>query len=678
MTDKPLQILELFGGVGSPRCALRNIGVPVKAIDYVEIDEKAVRSYNAMFEKELKYKKQDVRGYNLRPDILIHGSPCFTKDTLVLTNKGYKNIVDIEVGDLVLDHNNKYSKVTNFLEQGKKEIWKIKGMSFDELNTTENHKFLVRKRYQQWNNEKRCYERLFEEPEWKECKDLTKDDFLGIAINKESKLPIWEGVECTRGKTTYIKNNLDFSDDRFWYLCGRFLGDGWTRTRKDRNNNLSGIIICCGKHKSDYFEAKIGDLFKYTKIEERTVYKYQFPNKELAYFLNQFEKGAKGKFIPNFIMDLPINYLMSFLDGYLDSDGCFSQGKFSATSISRELIYGIGQCVAKVYNRPYSIYKHKNLKTHVIEGRLVNQNDSYTLTFKLHKSKQDVAFYEDGYIWFPIRSIENTGLYEDVYDITVEDSHSFTANGSIVHNCQSFSIAGKQQGADKGSGTESSLMWETIEIIKQMGVWKPKIVIWENVKNVLSKHMIHNFNQYLSEMHKLGYTNSFELLDARDFGLPQSRKRVFTISMLGNEEFNFDDLMHSPMKSIDKYLEDNKEVSDRYVVTQPSILNHIGEKGVKRATVIGDYAYTITTRQDRSPCQIVDMKDGRYRFLTERECWRLQGYTDEDYENALKVNPTKKGCMNFTLYKQAGNSIAVPIFESIFRKIIFGETEKGE
>ena len=71
-----IKILELFGGIGSPRCALRNIGVPVKAIDYVEIDEKAVRSYNAMFETELKYKTQSVVGYNLKPDILIHGSPC--------------------------------------------------------------------------------------------------------------------------------------------------------------------------------------------------------------------------------------------------------------------------------------------------------------------------------------------------------------------------------------------------------------------------------------------------------------------------------------------------------------------------------------------------------------------------------------------------------------------------
>ena len=71
-----IKILELFGGIGSPRCALRNIGVPVKSIDYVEIDEAAVRSYNAMFANELPYKPSSVVGWNLKPDILIHGSPC--------------------------------------------------------------------------------------------------------------------------------------------------------------------------------------------------------------------------------------------------------------------------------------------------------------------------------------------------------------------------------------------------------------------------------------------------------------------------------------------------------------------------------------------------------------------------------------------------------------------------
>ena len=67
-----IQILELFGGIGSPRCALRNLNIPTKAIDYVEINEKAVRSYNSMFREELAYKTQTVVGWNLKPDILIH------------------------------------------------------------------------------------------------------------------------------------------------------------------------------------------------------------------------------------------------------------------------------------------------------------------------------------------------------------------------------------------------------------------------------------------------------------------------------------------------------------------------------------------------------------------------------------------------------------------------------
>jgi site-specific DNA-cytosine methylase len=65
-----IKILELFGGIGSPRCALRNIGIPVKAIDYVEIDESAVRSYNAMFAEDLPYQTQSVVGWNLNQSTL--------------------------------------------------------------------------------------------------------------------------------------------------------------------------------------------------------------------------------------------------------------------------------------------------------------------------------------------------------------------------------------------------------------------------------------------------------------------------------------------------------------------------------------------------------------------------------------------------------------------------------
>ena len=247
----------------------------------------------------------------------------------------------------------------------------------------------------------------------------------------------------------------------------------------------------------------------------------------------------------------------------------------------------------------------------------------------------------------------------------------------LIHGspCQDFSIAGKQKGADEGSETRSSLMWETIHIIQNMGKWKPKYVIWENVKNVLSKHMRANFERYLSEMEKLGYSNNYKILDARDFGLPQARKRVFTISVLGEEQFCFDDLITTPMKKIADFLLDNKNVPSVYDVTQPSIYNVIGHTGIKRATVIKDFAYTITTRQDRTPAQVIDCGNGRYRYLTELECWRLQGYTDEDYKKAEEAQE-RSGRYYMALYNQAGNSIAVPIFESIFRKIILNETVK--
>lgn len=262
----------------------------------------------------------------------------------------------------------------------------------------------------------------------------------------------------------------------------------------------------------------------------------------------------------------------------------------------------------------------------------------------------------------------------------------------LIHGspCQDFSIAGHQgkataadgrinkgKGADEGSGTRSSLMWETVHIIEQMGEWKPTVVVWENVKNVLSKHMIHNFNRYLSYMEKLGYSNNYKVLDARDYGIPQARQRCFTVSVLGDHPFDFELMQKRPMSDISNFLESGN-VSDCYMVTQPSVYNSIGKKGIRRAKVIEDYANTITTRQDRTPAQVIDLGDGKYRYLTELECWRLMGYSDEDYyaaESTCKVEPGK---MNRTLYHQSGNSIVVPIFEEMFRVIISDILERKD
>lgn len=222
----------------------------------------------------------------------------------------------------------------------------------------------------------------------------------------------------------------------------------------------------------------------------------------------------------------------------------------------------------------------------------------------------------------------------------------------LIHGspCQDMSIAGHQgkatkeggrinhgKGADKGSRTRSSLMWETIHIIQNMGEWKPKYVIWENVKNVLNSYNRKNFERYLKEMEILGYSNNFDTLDAREFGLPQARERVFTVSVLHGEQFDFKDLIKTPMRNISEFLLNNDDVPAVYDVTQPSVYNAIGATGIRRATVIKDFAYTITTRQDRTPAQVIDCGNGRYRYLTELECWRLQGYTDEDYQRAKAV-----------------------------------------
>ena len=101
----------------------------------------------------------------------------------------------------------------------------------------------------------------------------------------------------------------------------------------------------------------------------------------------------------------------------------------------------------------------------------------------------------------------------------------------IMHGspCQDFSLAGKQAGGDEGSGTRSSLMYETIRIVEKL---RPKYVIWENVKNVISKKHIHNFNNYITRMSELGYTSYYQVLNAKDYGIPQNRERVFTISIL--------------------------------------------------------------------------------------------------------------------------------------------------
>lgn len=251
----------------------------------------------------------------------------------------------------------------------------------------------------------------------------------------------------------------------------------------------------------------------------------------------------------------------------------------------------------------------------------------------------------------------------------------------LIHGspCQDYSPLGKQYGGNVEDGTRSSLMFETVKIIQNMGMWRPRIVIWENVPNVLSKKMRGAFNHYLDDMQRLGYSSNYEILDAMDFGIPQARKRIFIVSKLDGTLFNFKLMEKKPLKSVWEFIED--DVDDRYTITAKSMLRYINgsstfvpaseTKFKGRIEVVSDHVKTITTAQDRNPNSgVIDLGNGSYRILTEKECWRLMGFDDQDYSNAESEHPRRKNFLNATLYHQAGNSIVVDVLEEIFSKVI--------
>jgi DNA (cytosine-5)-methyltransferase 1 len=146
-------------------------------------------------------------------------------------------------------------------------------------------------------------------------------------------------------------------------------------------------------------------------------------------------------------------------------------------------------------------------------------------------------------------------------------------------------------------------MFETIKIIENLGAWKPKVVIWENVKNVLSKKMVSAFSHYLNDMEDLGYAKSYQVLDARDFGIPRARERLFTVSLLSGEHFDFSKMTKKPMRPIEEFLE--TDVNEKYIVTQPSMICKLPGKPILPGNYGGrmlEKAKTLFIQLPRNKC----------------------------------------------------------------------------
>jgi len=142
--------------------------------------------------------------------------------------------------------------------------------------------------------------------------------------------------------------------------------------------------------------------------------------------------------------------------------------------------------------------------------------------------------------------------------------------------CTDLSNAGRQAGFDEGSGTRSSLLWECR---KAISIKRPKYMMLENVKALLSDKFVDLFKKWCEELESYGYANFHQILNSKDFGVPQSRERVFVISILKTED-EPDPYYEFPRpiplkKTVEDLLEDNvpekyymkQEVTDRYIQT---------------------------------------------------------------------------------------------------------------
>ena len=173
----------------------------------------------------------------------------------------------------------------------------------------------------------------------------------------------------------------------------------------------------------------------------------------------------------------------------------------------------------------------------------------------------------------------------------------------ITHGspCQDFSIAGKLAGGDKGSGTRSSLMWCTVDVVEAVC---PKYVIWENVKNLLSTKNRHNFDGYLEIMDKLGYNSYYKILNSKHYGIPQNRERVFTVSIRKDIDSGYEFPEETELKlKLKDMLEES--VDEKYYLSDKLIAGLIANTERQKAngngfmfnTTDGDcVAKTVTTR----------------------------------------------------------------------------------
>lgn len=147
-------------------------------------------------------------------------------------------------------------------------------------------------------------------------------------------------------------------------------------------------------------------------------------------------------------------------------------------------------------------------------------------------------------------------------DLGIVDTDKYTYIMTYSFPWQDLSLAGKRRGMTKGSGTRSGLLWEVERLLKEC-TNLPQVLLMENVPQVISEKNIDDFDDWLAFLRNKGYSNHYQVLNAKDYGVAQNRERCFMVSILGDFDYEFPDT-EKLTKTVKDYLEE--EVDEKYYI----------------------------------------------------------------------------------------------------------------
>lgn len=311
-------------------------------------------------------------------------------------------------------------------------------------------------------------------------------------------------------------------------------------------------------------------------------------------------------------------------------------------------------------------------------------------------------------------AIRRTRNFVSITDLTGEEFPSNVDIFTYSFPCQDLSIAGVWHGNMSGINREvknrSGMLWEVERILIErvnLGLDLPKFLLMENVSNLLAPRHRGNFQEWIDYLETIGYYNKVYKLNAKEFGIPQNRERVFMLSVfIGvnnesgkktldsyfiehdlNNQFYTSEIIEHPKSVADilrtdysneVYWKEAKESQIKNTSSRVKIVEENDKLFYKNHYM--EVIKTITTKQDRNPNSgIVEFNhdvEGKlnFRYLTPRECFLAMGFDEVDFDtlinNNFYINKSRKFFSDGKLIKMAGNSIVVNVLEAIFRQII--------